>query len=367
MGVHPRRQWPAILHIGEAVRTNLTMERPPPNRDRPKPHGELGHGPVREGIASMDLYIRRREALQYPGVVVESGHRRDLGGNFEFVNEGRHGRKRSRRKGVCSGTASIGRPERIGRWAARILPPFPPGEPVIELSPALFLTTWASGLAAAAAAVAWWRVVGAGFGWLSAGVALLFGGIGWAVGGGWPAGLGTGAALVALLLAGRPQWSTIALLACAACFAAASIPDGGLVGTLSGAMLLGGVTTEMLLGHWFLIDPTLPRWALKRLAAVGGIGVAFDAVVIGVDADWGGGVVVWAFVVLAATTLVLMVAVWFALNEPSYPGVMAATGLSYLAILTAIGAAVSGRALLDEGTSLLGADALGTFGTIAFL
>jgi len=44
---------------------------------------------------------------------------------------------------------------------------------------------------------------------------------------------------------------------------------------------------------------------------------------------------------------------------------MAATGLSYLAILTAIGAAVSGRALVDEGTSLLGADLLAD--TIALL
>ena len=79
-----------------------------------------------------------------------------------------------------------------------------------------------------------------------------------------------------------------------------------------------------------------------------------------------GGVTGWAFVVLAATSFVLMVAVWFALNEPSYPGVMAATGLSYLAILTAIGAAVAGRALADEGTSLL-ASAGDVLGTLAVL
>ena len=122
-----------------------------------------------------------------------------------------------------------------------------------------------------------------------------------------------------------------------------------------------------MIGHWFLIDPTLPRWALKRLAAIGAVGVVADAVVIGVDAGagWSEEVVGWAFVVLAVTTLVLMVAVWFALNEPSYPGVMAATGLSYLAILTAIGAAAAGRALVDEGTSLLGADLL--LDTIALL
>lgn len=240
-------------------------------------------------------------------------------------------------------------------------------EPFIELSPALFLTTWACGLAAIAAIVVWWKVVGPGFGWLSVGVTVLFGGIGWAVGGGWPAAFGTGAAILALVLARRPSASVVALAAAAVLFGAASVPDGGVVGTLSGAALLGGVTGEMLLGHWFLIDPTLPRWALKRLAAVGAVGVALDALVVGIDAgaDWGGEVVGWAFIVLSITTLVLMVAVWFALNEPSYPGVMAATGLSYLAILTAIGAVVAGRSLLDDGASLLGAD--GLLGTIVFL
>lgn len=256
-----------------------------------------------------------------------------------------------------------------GQWAAaasytpRRIPP----EPAIELSPALFLTTWASGLAVVAAIVAWWRVVGPGFGWLTAGVVVLFGGTGWATGGGWLAGLGTGAAVVALVLARRSGPSAAALGVAGAFYAAASVPDGGLLGTVSGAVLLGGVTTEMLLGHWFLIDPTLPRWALKRLAGVGAVGVVADALVIGVDAgtDWGSEVVGWAFVVLSFTTLVLMAAVWFALNEPSYPGVMAATGLSYLAILTAIGAAAAGRSLVDEGTSLLGADLL--LDTIALL
>ena len=69
---------------------------------------------------------------------------------------------------------------------------------------------------------------------------------------------------------------------------------------------------------------------------------------------WEDQVLGWAMLVLAATTILLTVAVWFALNEPSYPGVMAATGLSYLAILTAIGAVVAGRALLDDGSTLLG-------------
>jgi hypothetical protein len=44
--------------------------------------------------------------------------------------------------------------------------------------------------------------------------------------------------------------------------------------------------------------------------------------------------------------------VWAALGEEGYPAVMAATGLSYLAVLTSIGAAVLGRLL--AGGSVLG-------------
>ncbi len=209
--------------------------------------------------------------------------------------------------------------------------------------------------------------MGPGFGWLAGAVTALFGGIGFAVGGGWAAGTGTAAAVIGLALAGRPHLSAPVFASGAVLFAVSSVPDGGIAATLTGAMLLGGVTGEMLLGHWFLIDPTLPRWALKRLAALGAVGVVADAGVVGLEAgaDWVGEVVGWAFVVLVLTTLVLMVAVWFALNEPSYPGVMAATGLSYLAILTAIGAAVAGRAVIDEGTGLLSGGVL--LGTLPLL
>jgi hypothetical protein len=42
-----------------------------------------------------------------------------------------------------------------------------------------------------------------------------------------------------------------------------------------------------------------------------------------------------------------MAMVWSSLGEAGYSGVMAATGLSYLAVLTAAGAAVIGRLLVD--------------------
>jgi hypothetical protein len=54
---------------------------------------------------------------------------------------------------------------------------------------------------------------------------------------------------------------------------------------------------------------------------------------------------VWAFAALTATTGLLVVAVSFSLRERGYAGVMAATGLSYLAVLTAFGVTVVGRML----------------------
>ena len=239
----------------------------------------------------------------------------------------------------------------------------------MELSPALILATWASGLAGVAAVVTWWRVVGPGFVWLAASVTALFGGIGAAVGAGWPAGLATAAAFAGLVAARRPRELPAASFGLSAVlYFVAAVPDGGLLLTATGALALGGITGEMLLGHWYLIDPTLPRWALKRLAAAGGAGMLADLGLVLIDTGFNfeDDVIGWALLVLAGTTVLLTVGVWFALNEPSYPGVMAATGLSYLAILTAIGAVVAGRALLDDGSTLLG-ESLRGFGTLLLL
>ena len=124
---------------------------------------------------------------------------------------------------------------------------------------------------------------------------------------------------------------------------------------ISGAVGLGGVTAEMLLGHWYLVSPQMPRWALTRLAAVAGGGLAVDAAVIAVLAVSRQNSVLgmWVFGGLATMSIGLMVAVWFALKEPSYSGVMAATGLSYLAVLTTLGAVAVGRALLGGDGSFL--------------
>lgn len=107
----------------------------------------------------------------------------------------------------------------------------------------------------------------------------------------------------------------------------------------------------MMLGHWYLVDPRLPRWALRRLAVAAGVGAIVDfGVLVGLGVfPWSAGdaAVGIGFIVLAITTVVLLVGVLGALREEGYAGVMSATGLSYLALLTTIGAAVVGRLLVD--------------------
>ncbi len=217
------------------------------------------------------------------------------------------------------------------------------------VSPAIVLATWAAGVSAVTSFVAVRRVVGPGFTWLSAGVvvclgvpAALAGGDAWS----W-AGVATAAAMIAV--ARRPQLVVVFAATAAACFAGGALVGSGGAAVVTGLAALGGVTGEMMLGHWYLVDPTLPRRVLRALDVAGFIGVVADVVLLVLlgaipwattDAIMG-----WGFVVLAVTTLVLMTAVWFSLGERGYAGVMAATGLSYLAVLTAIGTAVLGRLL----------------------
>lgn len=213
-------------------------------------------------------------------------------------------------------------------------------------SPEVVLAMWAAGVAGSGAAVAHWRIVGPGYLWLVAGTVALIGGAAWYFDPGVVAAaavlVGAGAALVAR----NERMSTIALGSSSVLFllgAAAGSPVPAITGTAA----LGGITGEMLLGHWFLVSPRMPRWPLRALALIGGAAVALDwlmHLVAGLPPAASAGPLI-ATAALAVTSLLLMAAVWFALGYPSYPGVMAATGLSYLAVLTSLGSVILVRAL----------------------
>lgn len=124
-----------------------------------------------------------------------------------------------------------------------------------------------------------------------------------------------------------------------------------------GALFLGVVTDAMLLGHWYLTQPGLPREPLKELVRWSAYVWPAEVLVmllppgmIGVlnssHSDGYGGLLGWMWVVCAITTAILFGVTWLALRERFYSAVMAATGLLYLAILTAFGTDLVARALL---------------------
>jgi hypothetical protein len=127
--------------------------------------------------------------------------------------------------------------------------------------------------------------------------------------------------------------------------------------TLAGALFLGAVSDAMLLGHWYLVQPGLGRGPLlelnRWLALTWPLEVALLlwptgmlSVLSGsVDDGWGG-TLGWFWVACAVTTLILTAVTKAALNERAYSAVMAATGLLYLAILTAFGTDLVARAVL---------------------
>lgn len=150
----------------------------------------------------------------------------------------------------------------------------------------------------------------------------------------------------------------IGLVGLVAAGLAAGGPDALAVArTIAGALFLGAVSDAMLLGHWYLVQPGLGRgpllelirwlalaWPLEvglLLWPTGMLSVLSGAV----DDGWGG-TLGWFWVACAVTTLVLTAVTRAALKERAYSAVMAATGLLYLAILTAFGTDLVARAVL---------------------
>jgi hypothetical protein len=126
---------------------------------------------------------------------------------------------------------------------------------------------------------------------------------------------------------------------------------------LVGAAFLGSVSDAMLLGHWYLVQPGLARGPLLDLVRWTGIVWPFELVVLlwpvgmvsvldGTIDDGYNGMLGWFWIACSITTIGLVVVTRAALRERAYSAVMAATGLLYLAILTAFGMDLVARALL---------------------
>lgn len=159
-----------------------------------------------------------------------------------------------------------------------------------------------------------------------------------------------------------PLLDLVTLVPGAVAVVAAGVAAGGndavaVARTVVGAVFLGLVTDAMLLGHWYLVQPGLPRrlldevirlflwvWPVEVVVMLLPTGM-FSVFSGAVDDGWGGQLG-WFWAACAVTTGVLTVVTQRALRERAYSAVMAATGLMYLAILTAFGTDLVARAVL---------------------
>lgn len=119
----------------------------------------------------------------------------------------------------------------------------------------------------------------------------------------------------------------------------------------SGAVLLGAVTNGMLLGHWYLNQPGLKPWALGRITTLGIAATAASALLGLAAADrlssaategavlglpgWGDSFGLFFFVVWLVLLVFTGVVVWAARRCVKIRSIQSATGLYYVALLTA--------------------------------
>ena len=124
-----------------------------------------------------------------------------------------------------------------------------------------------------------------------------------------------------------------------------------------GAFFLGAVSDAMLLGHWYLVQPGMSRAPLLELVKWTGVLWVPQVLLLliptgmisslnGTIEDGYNGMLGWFWVACVVTTIALVYVTLLALKEPQYSAVMAATGLLYLAILTAFGVDLVARAIL---------------------
>ena len=103
--------------------------------------------------------------------------------------------------------------------------------------------------------------------------------------------------------------------------------------------LVSCVLSSMMIGHWFLVDPTISKEGMKKIALTGTVQSLIIVPLIylefiGQDIDT---IFKNVILILFLSTSVLSFASFKSLGEKSYTGVMASTGLSYLSLIVSLG------------------------------
>ena len=119
-------------------------------------------------------------------------------------------------------------------------------------------------------------------------------------------------------------------------------------------LLVSSVFSSMMIGHWFLVDPTIERIGMKNISKFSsGLSILLAFLVFiniyesssmffsSVSENLLNNVVIFLYL----SSALLSFGSLKSLQEKSYTGVMASTGLSYLALIVALGA--SGTLILS--------------------
>ena len=119
-------------------------------------------------------------------------------------------------------------------------------------------------------------------------------------------------------------------------------------------MMVSSVFSLMMIGHWFLVDPTISREGMKNIALFStylSIGISIlvfsgfyessSSLFNVISTDMLSNIIVFLYLSAA----LLSFGSYKSLQEKSYTGVMASTGLSYLSLIVSMGA--SGTLILS--------------------
>ena len=133
-----------------------------------------------------------------------------------------------------------------------------------------------------------------------------------------------------------------------------NIVDSNILLVLLPILLVSSVFSLMMIGHWFLVDPTIKRNGMKNIAKFSILLSTALATLIAINFYDSSSsifniisteILNYVLIVLYLSASLLSYGSFRSLQEKSYTGVMASTGLSYLSLILSLGA--SGTLLLS--------------------